>query len=183
VGAVEQWDWAAARAGDGEAFGRVFDEHRDRVYRHALRLVDTVADAEDVTAAAFLELWRRRADVRIVDGSVLAWLLVTATNAARNLRRSQLRHRRLLARLPRGEERAPDPADVLDGLSPALAVSLRALPLADLQLVTLVIVEGFSIAEAATALGITPAAAKARLHRARGRVRTTMSALVPGGAR
>ena len=80
--------WSRARTGDGEAFGRVFDAHRERVYRHALRLVDTVHEAEDVTAVAFLELWRRRDHVRLVDGSVLPWLLVTAGNVARNQRRA-----------------------------------------------------------------------------------------------
>ncbi|WP_396133584.1 RNA polymerase sigma factor [Arthrobacter sp. 1088] len=45
-------------------------------------------DAEDATAAAFLELWRRREGVRLVDGSILPWLLVTTTNTARNLQRS-----------------------------------------------------------------------------------------------
>lgn len=34
-------DWSAACAGDGEAFGRVFDEHRNAVFRHALRLAGT----------------------------------------------------------------------------------------------------------------------------------------------
>ena len=178
-------DWAAACAGDGEAFGRMFDEHRDRVFRHALRLVDTVADAEDVTAAAFLELWRRRADVRLVDGSVLPWLLVTTSNVARNLRRSTLRYRRVLERLPRTEH-GLDPADYVDVIPPDLAAALRHLPARDLQLVTLVIVEDVSIADAATVLGISPGAAKVRLHRARQRLRThltTMSIIPTGGAR
>lgn len=177
--------WAAACAGDGEAFGRVFDEHRDRVFRHALRLVDTVADAEDVTAAAFLELWRRRTDVRLVDGSVLPWLLVTASNIARNLRRSTFRYRRLLDRLPRTEH-ALDPADHMDVISPSLASALRRLPTRDLQLVTLVIVEDVALADAATVLGITPGAAKVRLHRARTRLRTHLtapSAVAAGGTR
>lgn len=168
-------DWASACAGDGEAFGRVFDEHRNRVFRHALRLVETVADAEDVTAAAFLELWRRRADVRLVDGSVLPWLLVTATNLARNQRRSTMRYRRLLDRLPRTEH-ALDPADYVDVISPDLATALRRLSTRDLQLVTLVVVEDVALADAATVLGISPGAAKVRLHRARARLRTHLTA-------
>ena len=175
-------DWCAACAGDGEALRRVFDEHRNAVFRHALRLVDTVADAEDVTAATFLELWRRRADVRIVDGSVLPWLLVTTTNVARNLRRSTLRYRRLLAALPRGEH-ALDPADYVDVISPDLAAALRLLSTRDLRLVTLVVVEGLPIADAASVLGITAGAAKVRLYRARGRLRAhlTPPTVVPAG--
>ncbi|WP_460627480.1 RNA polymerase sigma factor [Intrasporangium mesophilum] len=73
-------------------FGRVFDLHRDRVYVHACRLVTVRADAEDVTAAAFLELWRRRGSVRVVGGSLLLWLHVTTGNLSHNVRRATRRY-------------------------------------------------------------------------------------------
>lgn len=169
--------WAAALDGDGEAFSQVFDLHKDRVFRHCLRLVDLRADAEDVTASAFVELWRRRADVRVVDGSVLPWLIVTATNLARNVRRSIHRHQALLARLPRPGP-ADDPADrylddhAFEGLEPELARSLRRLPLHDQQLLALVALEGFSHSEAAELLDTTVSSVKSRLHRLRSGLRT-----------
>jgi RNA polymerase sigma-70 factor (ECF subfamily) len=70
--------WAAVLDSDSDAFVAIFDKHRDRVYRHALRITENVHDAEDVTAGAFLELWRRQKAVRVVDGSVLPWLLALA---------------------------------------------------------------------------------------------------------
>lgn len=76
--------WRKAVAGDGDAFGLLFDAHQHRVYRHALRMLRDRHDAEDVLAATFLELWRRRDAVRPVDGSVLPWLLVTAGNLSLN---------------------------------------------------------------------------------------------------
>lgn len=79
---------------------KLFDRHRDRVFGHACRLVESRYDAEDVTASAFLELWRRRGDVRLVEGSVLPWLLVTTGNVARNSRRGTRRYRQFLSRLP-----------------------------------------------------------------------------------
>ena len=97
-------DWEASLANDANAFVSIFDRHRNRVYRHALRMTANAHDAEDVTAAAFLELWRRRKTVRLVDGSVLPWLLVTTTNQARNVARSLRRYRALLASLPRSED-------------------------------------------------------------------------------
>ncbi len=165
--------WNAATAGDGDAFGRVFDLHHDRVYRHACRVLEVRADAEDVTASAFLELWRRRDSVRLVGDSVLPWLLVTTSNLSRNVRRSTRRHRALLERLPRGST-AADPAEVMLGSHPAgwddaLVTQLRELSRSDLALVTLVALEGFTIAEAAAALGLSLAAAKSRLHRVRHR--------------
>lgn len=170
--------WTRARDGDGAAFGALFDEHRDRVYRHALRLVESRSDAEDVMAIAFLELWRRRASVRLVDGSPLPWLLVTTSNAARNLRRGRVRYRRLLDKLERTPDDGTDAGDLvagapLDHLSDELASALRSLSRVDLALVTLVVWDGYSIGEAALVTGLTPAAAKARLHRARTKVRSS----------
>jgi RNA polymerase sigma-70 factor (ECF subfamily) len=164
--------WSAALAGDGDAFGRVFDLHHDRVYRHACRLVEVRPDAEDVTASAFLELWRRRDSVRLVGGSVLPWLLVTTGNLSRNVRRSTRRYRALLQKLPRTGT-AADPAEVMlgrpVGWDSALVNHLREMTRTDLALITLVALEGFTTAEAADALGLSLAAAKSRLHRIRHR--------------
>ncbi len=51
-------------------------------------------------AITFLELWRRRRETRLTDGSLLPWLLVTATNVSLNQRRAARRHRQFLGRLP-----------------------------------------------------------------------------------
>jgi len=170
--------WALARGGDALAFAAVFDLHRDRVFRQAVRLLDSPHDAEDVSASAFLELFRRRADVRVVNGSVLPWLLVTTTNLARNSTRARRRYRDFLSRLPR-DGGGPASADAglsavdLD-LDPRLLRALRQLSGEDVALLTLVALEDFTIADAAAALGLSAGAAKTRLHRARQRIRETL---------
>lgn len=163
-------DWALACSGQGEAFGRIFDRHRDRVFRHGLRLVDGVADADDLVAITFLEAWRRRDALRVVDGSVLPWLLVTATHVAQNLRRSARRHRALLAKLP-PDPHGPDHADGFDDGEAHAA--LRELPLIDRQILTLCVLEGYSERDAATALGVPAGTVKSRLARARTRLART----------
>jgi RNA polymerase sigma-70 factor (ECF subfamily) len=167
--------WRRSLGGDGEAFGLLFDRHRDRVFTHACRLAQTRHDAEDVVASAFLELWRRRARVRLVDGSVLPWLLVTATNVGRNTARGTRRYRQFLERLPRPEDQ-PDAADVaLDmhalGIDARLSVGLRALNQTDAQLFVLVALEGYPVAVAAEQLELSESAARSRLHRVRTRLR------------
>lgn len=168
--------WARARAGDAEAFARIFDAYRDRVFRHALRFVEEAHQAEDITAMAFLELWRRRDAVRVVAGSVLPWLLVTTTNVGRNQRRAALRHRRFLAALRANEDQTvvvPPPevtSERLD-LSPELRAALATLRGADLHLLVLVALEDYSMRDAATALGLTESAAKSRMHRIRADIR------------
>ena len=170
--------WSLARGGDAEAFAAIFDLHRDRVFRQAVRLLDSRPDAEDVSASAFLELFRRRDDVRIVNGSVLPWLLVTTANLARNSTRARRRYRDFLARLPR-ESREPASADVAQtvvdlDLDPRLQRALRQLADEDVALLTLVVFEDFTIADAAAVLGLNPGGAKTRLHRARQRIRKTL---------
>jgi RNA polymerase sigma factor (sigma-70 family) len=160
-------EWTAAVAGDGEAFGRIFDRHRDRVWRHGLRLAPTTTDADDLVAITFFEAWRNRERVRVVEGSVLPWLLVTATNVGRNLRRSAGRYTALLERLPPASD-APDPADRV--VAPEITAQLARLSLPDRQVLTLCVLEGYSERDAAAALGVAPGTVKSRLSRARRRL-------------
>jgi RNA polymerase sigma factor (sigma-70 family) len=170
--------WRHSLDGDGEAFGALFDRHRDRVFRHACRLAQSRHDAEDVVASAFLELWRRRREVRLVERSVLPWLLVTATNLGRNTARGTRRYRQFLERLPRAPEQ-PDVADVALGthalgVDAQLRTGLRALSKTDAQLFVLVALEGYPVTAAAEHLGLSVSGARARLHRVRTRLRAQL---------
>jgi RNA polymerase sigma factor (sigma-70 family) len=175
--------WAAALAGSSEAFAWLFDLHHDRVYRHALRMLDSVHDAEDVTAGAFFELWRRRDAVTLVAGSVLPWLLVTTSNLSRNAARSLRRYRLLLRSLPRSEpsrgagEMAEERLEASAGVR-QIREALRSLSASDAVLIAMTAFEGFSPSEVATALGISDGAARTRLHRARARVGSALESSV-----
>ncbi|MGQ2915017.1 RNA polymerase sigma factor [Microbacterium aurantiacum] len=161
--------WERGAAGDDGAFGLIFDLHRDRVFRHAYRILQDVHDAEDASAVAFLELWRRRRQVRLVDGSPLPWLLATTTNTCRNLARTKRRYRTLLDALPHSAT-APSAEDAaLDGLvaDGDLVAALTTLSRADAELFALVAVEGYAITDAAVAVGVSPGAARTRMHRIR----------------
>jgi RNA polymerase sigma factor (sigma-70 family) len=174
--------WEAVIGKDGDAFAAIFDLHRDRVFRHALRMTASVHDAEDVTAAAFLELWRCRKSVRVVNGSVLPWILVTTTNMGRNLARGQRRYRALIAALPRAEN-ARSTEDVtlerIEQMRIAAQVreALNTLKPADAALIMLTMFEHYSPSQAALALGISDGAARTRLHRARTRMATAIGTL------
>jgi RNA polymerase sigma-70 factor (ECF subfamily) len=166
-GVADAEDWALVLGGDGEAFGRIFDRHKEPVRRQVRRLLDRRADVEDALAVVFLEAWRKRATVRMVEGSLLPWLLVTANNVARNNRRSRLRYEALLRRLPEPSA-ARDPAAMAD--EEGVVATLRRLPLADQQVITLCVLEGWSERDAAAALGVAPGTVKSRLHRAKRRL-------------
>jgi len=163
--------WERVLSGEGRAFGELWDRHRDRVFRHARRLLEHHADAEDATAMAFLELWRRRHDVRMVDGSMLPWLLVVTTNVVRNASRSRRRYRELLARLPE-PERSRDAGELIADQAQARArlAGFAKLSAGDQRIVALVAFDNLTLEDAAAALGISYGAAKTRLSRARARM-------------
>jgi RNA polymerase sigma factor (sigma-70 family) len=168
----DEHDWADALRGDGEAFGRIFDRHRHRVFRHSFRLVSVIADADDIVSITFLETWRRADAVRFVNGSMLPWLLVTATNSARNLARSSRRYRAMLERLPPDSHRDDRP----DQFDAEAQDALRLLSVADQRILTLCVLEDLSEKDAAAVLEIPPGTVKSRLSRAKARLAVSLTA-------
>lgn len=172
--ADEQADWRAALEHDSVAFARVFDRHRDAVFRQALRLTAQPADAEEVASAAFFELWRKQSSVVLVDGSVRPWLLATCVHLARNSHRVRLRREAFLRRL--SGERHDEARDAFariddDVLRQDLVRALRKLAPRDAALVTLTALDGYRVSEIAGLLGLTEGNARVRLHRAHTRLR------------
>ena len=165
------------RAGEPEAFGVIYDRHRDRVYRHVRRLLDSHEDAEDVAATVFLEAWRRRQSVRMVDGSALPWLLATANYVVGNRRRTLRRYRRLLAALPPAAETADHGTAMLDDLAATARVDelLREVGTLDRDILTLCVLEQLPLADAAAVLGVPLGTVKSRLSRARQRLAATIT--------
>lgn len=176
--------WARAVQGDSGAFGAIFDLHRDRVFGHALRALASRHDAEDATAIAFLELWRHRGRVRVVNGSIIGWLLVTTNNVCRNQARSARRYRLALAKL--SPERAhPDPSDELGAeldrarSAPGVREVFTQLSPRDQDILTLCVLEELTTAEAALALRIPIGTVKSRLYRAKKRMAELMLQATP----
>lgn len=167
--------WQRVVNGDGEAFGAIFDRHRDRVFRHCVKRVGSADEAEDITAMVFYEAWRRRGYVRVVNDSIVAWLLVTANYTFKNDLRQRRRYRNFLNRLP-PPVNGPDVADafidaaVQDRETATLQEAFIRLRTADRDVLTLCVVEGMSIKAAAAALGILEGTVKSRLSRAKTRL-------------
>lgn len=179
--------WRRVLEGDSRSFGLLFDRHRNRVFRHLLWVGSERSNAEDLTATVFLELWRHRATARIVDESLLPWLLATATNVARNSERATRRYRRLLATLPEPQA-APDPIELAEARmafsarAAPIADAVRALPLIDQQLILGTVLEGLTLEQAAASVGLSYGAAKTRLSRARRRLADASIDIDPLGA-
>lgn len=167
--------WADAADGDQAAFGLLFDRHVKAVYNHCFRLSASWSTAEDATQAVFLTAWRRRSDIRLVDGSALPWLLTVATNVVRDERRSARRWLAAVLRLPPDRATA-DVADQAAGRVDderrmrAVLRAARRLPRAEREALALCVWSSVSYADAAQLLGITEASVRARVSRARARL-------------
>ena len=170
--------------GDTDAFRHLFRRHERTIYRAALAMTRSSWDAEDVVSATFLELWKKRDHVRIVDGTVLPWLLTVASYQAKNHLRAARRYQRLLAKVPLSED-APDHADevarMIDALPMTSAVeqALRELNSRDASVLLLCVVRELSVRDAAIALGVPEGTVKSRLSRVKARLRVTLGAIAP----
>jgi RNA polymerase sigma-70 factor, ECF subfamily len=157
--------------GDSEAFGELFRRHRDRLWAVALRTVCDPDEAADALQDAMLSAFRRAGDFR-GESAVTTWLHRIVVNASLD------RLRRRAARpVAAGDEQAleamwanqGDPARVSDTRLDVDA-ALRILP--PQQRAALVVVDmlGFSVADAAAILDISPGTVKSRCARARARL-------------
>ncbi|MEE1938049.1 RNA polymerase sigma factor [Streptomyces sp. TRM 70361] len=183
---------ARIRAGDAQAFARLFREHAQAVHGHAARWLGDPDMAEDVVSLTFLEAWRLRE--RLLDDDVAAragyeadagdglraWLFGISTNVLRNTRRAARRHRAALGRLPERRadaETVPDFTDALVGrmedaerLAAARAALGRLRP-REREVFALCVWSGLSYADAAAALEVPVSTVRSRLSRARQRLR------------
>jgi RNA polymerase sigma-70 factor (ECF subfamily) len=133
-------------------------------------------DPDGIAAEAMAIAWRRLADVPADDPR--PWLIVTARNLLMAERRREPAARR--HGLDGVDVAAPpQPLTPELDLDPDLAAGLRALSEHDREALLLVAWEDLTPALAAASLGITPAAFRVRLHRARRRLSDLLTERVP----
>ena len=152
---------------DETRFRELFAETYPLITRYARHRGVTGADLDDLVAATYEVAWRRFDRVPAGDHAV-PWLITVAHNHLRNHRRRVKRDQGLLQRLP-----APEPSQSHappDSSWQDVRRALQALRAGDRELVLLVAWDELSSVQAAAVLGISPGAARTRLHRARRRL-------------
>jgi RNA polymerase sigma factor (sigma-70 family) len=174
--------WALAQGGDPAAFGALFARHRDRVYNYCFRRTGSWSNAEDALSLVFMETWRRRHDVEVIEDSLLPWLFAVANNVARNVERSRRRYANLLESLPEvgtTQDHADDVASRVDDEKQmrAVLVQLKKLGRLDQDVIAMCDWEGLTYDEASAALGVPIGTVKSRLSRARQRLRVLVVAI------
>ncbi|MEU3406829.1 ECF subfamily RNA polymerase sigma factor, BldN family [Streptomyces sp. NPDC006670] len=171
-----------AQAGEAEAFGRLYDQYSDTVYRYIYYRVGGKATAEDLTSETFLRALRRISTFTWQGRDFGAWLVTIA----RNLVADHFKSSRFRLEVTTGEmldanevERSPEDS-VLESLSnAALLEAVRKLNPQQQECVTLRFLQGLSVAETARVMGKNEGAIKTLQYRA---VRT-LARLLPDDAR
>lgn len=156
-----------AQRGDVAAFTALYHRHSRWVFSVALRLVDSPAEAEEVTQDTFVQMWKSLPRFR-GESQLRTWIHRICVNRCYRSTARRAAHR--TEELPDDlVSTDPDPGTVaiLRGQMADLQRALAALP--DGLRAALVLREfgGLAYEEVAAALGITLTAARSRIHRAR----------------
>ena len=173
---------AAVRDGDAERYRELVERHERRVYAIAWSRLGDAALAEEATQEAFIRGYR---GLKLLGNGrkFSGWIAAIARNVAINL---GLRHRRELKKRERwaleqvdAEETASDESG--EPFAPeTLRQTLEELPAKHRECLVLFYLEGKDGAESAAVLGVTEAAFRVRLHRARGALRKHLEARLAG---
>ncbi|MGA3068179.1 MAG: sigma-70 family RNA polymerase sigma factor [Tepidisphaeraceae bacterium] len=152
--------------GSQQDFATLVNRHANWVYTVCRRHAGD-ALAEDVTQAVFATLARKAPHLR-PGASISGWLFKTARYASATARKIEYRRRKHERRAAAMKsEQTPPPADQdWQQILPQLDDAVARLPKRDSRLILLRFYQGLSHQEAATILGISPAAAQRRLSRA-----------------
>jgi len=180
---------ARAQRGDESAFEAIFRAHQKRVYRLCLRMSGSVAEAEELTQEAFLQVFRKIQTFR-GDSAFSTWLHRLAVNVVlMRLRKKKPVEVPVDYASPDGESErqewefaAPDLEllGVVDRISIELAVTTLAEGYREVFVMHDVL--GYEHHEIAAAMGYTVGNSKSQLHKARMKLRQVLRSRRPANA-
>ena len=188
----------AARAGDRQAFARLVAATQNTVTSIALAITRDVGHSEDIAQEAYLKVWSRLGSLR-QPNSFMPWL----RQITRNLARDHLRKLKVRPGDEPGTDGSGDLAEQVSATEPdgeaalleaeqtaMIRRALDALPDDSREVLTLYYREGESSRQVAELLGLSDAAVRKRLSRARASLREevrsslarSLAVTVPGAA-
>jgi RNA polymerase sigma-70 factor (ECF subfamily) len=167
-----------AKQGDSEAFAALYSRHKRRVYSLCLRMTGSVAEAEDLTQEAFLQVYRKIAGFR-GESAFSTWLHRLSINAVlMHLRKRGLLEVSLEETQEPWQEDGPKKDigtrdKLLSGCVDRITLqrSIESLPPGYRIVFVLHDVEGYDHEEIATMMDCSIGNSKSQLHKARLKLR------------
>ena len=184
---------ALAASGDERALGDLYDRYGGMAYSLACAIVGEHADAEEVVADAFAQIWRSASGFDPARGSVAAWVATITRTRALDLVRSRKRRARVLEEAAvvtdEGETlvlaptvEAADRGAEQSETSAIVRRSLDDLPAAQRRVIELAYFGGFSQSEIAAQLSEPLGTVKTRMRTAMEKLRQALRPVIEAGA-
>jgi RNA polymerase sigma-70 factor (ECF subfamily) len=162
-----------AADGDERAFATLFHRHV-RAVRGYLAVRVGAQAAEDLVVETFAAAWTAGSRFDPKFGSARPWLYGIATNQLRRHRELERSWQRSLTAEATNDVRSLADPPSEPGSDPKLIRAMTALDPRERDVLLLVALAELKVSEAAVALGISPVAARLRLHRARRKLVTDL---------
>ncbi|MCP1121534.1 RNA polymerase sigma factor [Robbsia andropogonis] len=167
----ERWLVDCVGRGDSSALARLYHLHRRRITRFLSRLTWKSELQNEIVNDAFMVVWRKAKDFR-GDSSVSTWITSIAYRCALQTLRNNRRDEFELLDTELMIQNSPD-YDLSDILSKALDL----LPEEQRVTMTLAYILGHSVEEIARITDCPVTTVKARMHRARAKLRVALNSL------
>ncbi|MCX7918997.1 MAG: sigma-70 family RNA polymerase sigma factor [bacterium] len=176
-----------SKSGDVDAFTELVNRNEQKIYTLAYYLLNNREDAEDILQETFLRAYNNLSSFR-EEASFSTWLHRITTNLViSRFRKKKLKtesldepividHEEMKQREIVDWSDIPDKTLLKKELNQVIDSAITALPLVYRTVITLRDIEGLSNEEVSKILGISIAAVKSRLHRARLFVREKLDA-------
>jgi RNA polymerase sigma-70 factor, ECF subfamily len=162
----------------------VAERYHSSIHRYVLRLVGNVDRADDLTQETFLRAHRRLADLRDA-AAIEAWLYRIATNVCYDYFREREHRQPALPLVSLGQDESSMVADEVplrsdqlleqNEMSDCVLRYLIGLPESQRQVILLHDLQGLTGPEIAATLGLSLDNVKIRLHRARARLKASLT--------
>lgn len=168
---------AEAANGDGTAFQILYERYRDPIFRFAYRLLGSVEAAEDVAHDCFLSLIKDPRRFDVTRASLRTYIYAAARNLAAKRYNSLGRETGIeeLADEPQVTDSHGPMARVLDNeLASEVERAIASLPPLQREALVLFEYDELSLAEIAAVVGADANTVKARLFRAREKLRARL---------
>lgn len=162
----------AAQRGDVDSITALVSGAHPNVQRFARSLCATPEDAEDAAQEALIILYRKIGMLR-ASGALASWMFRIVRNECLRRARTMRAH----APLPDAAERSAEDVVLQRIEAGKVAAAIAALPAEQRRVLIMRDIQGYSGRMAAEALGLSTAAMKSRLHRARTAVQQSVRAI------
>ncbi|UZI28780.1 RNA polymerase sigma factor [Streptomyces sp. CA-278952] len=159
----------AAQRGDADSITALVSDAHPNVRRFARSLCATPEDAEDATQEALIILYRKIGMLR-ASGALASWMFRIVRNECLRRARTMRAH----APLPDAAVRSAEEVVLQRIEAGKVAAAIAALPAEQRRVLIMRDIQGYSGRTVAEALGLSTAAMKSRLHRARTAVQQSL---------